>query len=118
MGTPTIDYRVNEAPPQRRDGAANAERPTGVPATLGAAPKFEAIAGIGHTTAIVVKSNGSVAWIVNPNEASGHYQVHAADTTGSRVVSVGPDIDPTSLALAESTLYWMQGGQAHAAPLN
>jgi hypothetical protein len=101
-----------------RTGRTLRKEPTGLPANLGGEPEFEVIAGIGHTTAIVVKSDGSVAWIVNPNEASGHYQVHAADTTGSRVLASGADIDPTSLALAGSTIYWMQGGQPHAAPLN
>jgi hypothetical protein len=94
------------------------KEPTGVPATLGSEPEFEAIAGIGHTTSIAVKSDGSVAWIVNPNEASGHYQVHAADTAGSRMLASGADIDPTSLALAGSTLYWTQGGRPQSALLN
>lgn len=81
--------------------------------------------GLGHTTEIVVAADGAVAWIFEPQPFAleGHYveagyQVHAADATGSRLLASGPDIDPTSLALAESMLYWTQDGQPHATPLN
>jgi hypothetical protein len=73
--------------------------------------------GVGATTALVVKSNGSVAWIVNA-EGEGGPEVHVVDTTGSRLVARGTDIDPTSLALAGSRLYWAQGGKPFSAPLN
>jgi hypothetical protein len=111
-------YRWRVVVQDLRTGRALRKEPTGVPATLGGEPEFEAIAGIGHTTAIVVKSDGSVAWIVDPNEAKGHYQVHAADTTGSWMLASGADIDPTSLALAGSTLYWTQGDRPYSASLN
>ena len=62
--------------------------------------------------------DGSVAWIVETNEEEGEYQVHAVDKSGSRVLASNPDIDPTSLALAGSTLYWTQGGQPATASLN
>jgi hypothetical protein len=65
--------------------------------------------------AIVVKSDGSVAWIV---ESSSEYQVRAVDKSGSRVLSSGTNIDPHSLALAGSTLYWTQGGKPKSAMLN
>jgi hypothetical protein len=74
--------------------------------------------GIGPTTAIVVKSDGSVAWIVQTNPGAGTYQVHALDGTGGRVLASGSDIDPSSLALAGSTLYWTQGGKPASAVLN
>ena len=68
--------------------------------------------------AIVVKSDGAVAWIVRTDPEEGMYQVHALDQTGSRVLSTGSDIAPSSLALAGSTLYWTQGGEPHSATLN
>jgi hypothetical protein len=74
--------------------------------------------GIGPTTAIVVKSDGSVAWIVETNPGAGTYQVHALDSTGGRVLASGSDIDPSSLALAGSTVYWTQGGKPASAVLN
>jgi hypothetical protein len=61
---------------------------------------------------------------VNPDELGsdavekGRYQVHAADTTGSRLLASGANIDPTSLALAGRTIYWMQGGRSFSATLN
>jgi hypothetical protein len=74
--------------------------------------------GIGSVAAIVVKRDGSVAWIVETGEEEGRYQVHAVDKSGSRVLASSPDIDPTSLALAGSTLYWTQSGQPFSASLN
>ncbi len=74
--------------------------------------------GIGLAVAIVVKRDGSVAWIVETIQELGGYQVHAVDKSGSRVLASSPDIDPTSLALAGSTLYWTQGGQPESATLN
>ena len=71
--------------------------------------------GLGSAVAIVVKSDGSVAWIV---ESGSEYQVHAVDKTGSRVLASSSDIDPHSLALAGVTLYWMQGGKPASAVLN
>ncbi len=71
--------------------------------------------GIGSAVAIVVKSDGSVAWIV---ESGSEYQVHAVDKTGSRVLAAGTDVDPRSLALTGSTLYWTQGGKPASAALN
>jgi hypothetical protein len=74
--------------------------------------------GLGPVDAIVVKSDGAVAWIVRTDPEEGMYQVHALDQTGSRVLSTGSDIAPNSLALAGSTLYWTQGGEPHSATLN
>ena len=57
--------------------------PTGTSAPTGPAAK-----------AIVVKSDGAVAWIV---DTAGGYQVRAVDRTGSHVVAIGSDIAPGSL---------------------
>ncbi len=87
--------------------------PTGTPVK----PELLSV-GIGAVAGIVVKHDGSVAWIVETGEEEGRYQVHAVDKSGSRVLASNPDIDPSSLALAGSTLYWTQGGQPLSAPLD
>jgi hypothetical protein len=73
--------------------------------------------GLGTVVALVVEGDGSVAWIVGTGPENGTYQVHAVDGAGSRVLAVGADIDPGSLALAGSTLYWTQSGQPRSATL-
>lgn len=79
--------------------------------------------GNGEATAIVVKSDGAVAWIAvngwhpyvsGPNQ----YEVWAADQSGSRLLASGSDIGPSSLALAGSTLYWTQRGKAASTTLD
>jgi hypothetical protein len=74
--------------------------------------------GIGPIESLVVKKDGAVAWIVGTTMENGTYQVHALDSTGERVLAVGPEIEPHSLALAGSTLYWLQGGKPMSATLN
>jgi hypothetical protein len=74
--------------------------------------------GIGLVVAIVVKSDGGMAWMLEVANELGKYQVHAVDKSGSRVIASGPEIDPSSLALAGSTLYWTQGGKPLSAVLN
>jgi hypothetical protein len=78
--------------------------------------------GIGPVESLVLESDGAVAWIaqdaVEELGSPYSYQVHAVDGSGSRVVAVGTDIEPRSLALAGSTLYWTQGGKPMSAPLN
>ncbi len=86
------------------------EAPTGTPS-----PPIPGLVGAGFTTAIVVKTDGAVAWIV---ERPLSYEVHALDETGSRVLASGSNIVPSSLALAGSTIYWTQGGTAFSAPLD
>jgi len=75
--------------------------------------------GIGPVESLLVKSDGAVAWIAQ-DDFVGHssYQVHALDKTGSRVLAEGPEVEPHSLALAGSTLYWTQGGVPHSARLD
>ena len=73
--------------------------------------------GVGPTTALVVKSDGAVAWIVETGFPT-IYQVYAIDKTGTRLLASSADIVPYSLALAANTLYWTQGGQPFSASLN
>jgi hypothetical protein len=74
--------------------------------------------GGGPTTAIVVKDDGAVAWIVETSGLPEEYEVRAADRSGSRLLARGQDISPGSLALAGSTLYWTQGNKPFSSPLN
>jgi hypothetical protein len=81
------------------------------------------LVGAGSTTAIVVKGDGAVAWINETFLKSGEklvlgFEVHAVDSTGSRVLASGPEIERHSLALVGSTLYWMQGGKPMSAVLH
>jgi hypothetical protein len=85
-------------------------------------------AGVGAVVAIVVKADGAVAWIVeahrelsspiNGYNGAVEYAVEAADESGKRLLASGPGIDPASLALAGSTLYWTQGGKPASSVLN
>ncbi len=74
--------------------------------------------GIGETTAIVVKGDGSVAWIARASRQLGSIQVRSVDKTGSHLLAASPEIEPDSLALAGSTLYWTQGGKPMSATLD
>lgn len=76
----------------------------------------------GPVITLIVKSDGAVAWIVKDEE--GHhpepapYEVHAVDKTGNRLLASGSEIEPYSLALGGSTLYWLQGGKPMSTTLN
>jgi len=79
------------------------------------------LSGVGHTTALVLKNNGAVAWIVHddlpPDPPT--YEVIEVGADGQRsVVAMGTDITPDSLALSGGTLYWTQGNAPHSAVLN
>ena len=84
--------------------------------------------GAGPLTTLVVKGDGAVAWIVEsgfeePSFAnhfvrSKEYIVFALDKTGTRQLAVGKNIDPRSLGLVGTTLYWTQGGEPGSAVLN
>ena len=74
--------------------------------------------GIGDTEAIVVRPDGSVAWIATASDELGGVQVRSVDKTGSHLLAASPEIEPDSLALAGSTLYWTQGGKPMSASLN
>jgi hypothetical protein len=79
----------------------------------------------GALETLVLKSDGAVAWVAQahlptavPNGPR-EYEVYAADATGeSRLLASGSGIEPASLALAGSTVYWIQGGRPVSASLN
>jgi hypothetical protein len=83
--------------------------------------------GIGNVVSLVVKSDGAVAWIAgdgevvspsNPSVKVSAYQVEAVDASGNRLLASGAEIDPHSLRLAGSTLYWTQEGKTMSATLD
>ena len=88
-----------------------------VPTGASRHPELKVI-GAGEVRAIVAKSDGTVAWVNDTVQAENRFEVHALDKTGERVLAVGSNIVPTSLALAGSTLYWTQGGKPFSATLN
>jgi hypothetical protein len=96
-----------------RSGRVLHKVPTGV-----TYPPQKGFVGDGPTTAIVVKADGAVAWILDTVQQTDRYQVHVLDRTGERVLAVGSDIAPGSLALAGSTLFWLQGGRPFSAVLD
>jgi hypothetical protein len=118
-----------------RTGRVLRKVPTGVP--LKPEPRY---VGVGNVVAIIVKSDGSVAWIADDYERShpsgspevSYFDVYAVDKSGTRLLAAGSEIDPSSLALSVtgtnigqgshtapgSTLYWTQGGKPMSAALN
>jgi hypothetical protein len=77
--------------------------------------------GVGPAVDIVVKSDGSVAWIAKSrgfDHMPAGYEVHVADGHGSRVVAFSPRIEPSSLALAGSIVYWTQEGKPMSVTLD
>jgi hypothetical protein len=86
-----------------------------VPTVTQTGPK---VVGSGEAVALLIKSDGAVAWLNRAARQNGTYQVHALDKSGNRLVAGGPEIDPSSLALGGSTLYWTQAGVPMSAPLN
>jgi hypothetical protein len=77
--------------------------------------------GVGPVGALVVKADGSVAWIAEVAGLSGRapaeYEVHALDRSGSRLLASGTDIEPDSLTLKGSTLSWKQHEQQFSTSL-
>lgn len=96
-----------------KNGRVLHNAPTGI-----TSPPNPHFVGDGPTTMILVKGDGAVAWITDTVQSENRYQVHALDKTGARTLAVGSNIDPNSLALAGSTLYWMQGGKPESTPLD
>jgi hypothetical protein len=97
-------------------------------------------AGVGRIVAIVLKSDGAVAWVADdyqrttgvttPSETP-YFDVEALDKSGFRLLASGSDVDPSSLALSVgasgigretlseegNTVSWVQGGKAGFAQL-
>jgi hypothetical protein len=106
-----------------RTGRTLTDVPTGVP--LRSRPHY---AGVGDVRTMVLNSSGAVAWIATDDLRSegveretGHeanyYDLYSVDRTGERLLASGTELDPHSLALGGSTLYWMLGGKPFSASL-
>jgi hypothetical protein len=74
--------------------------------------------------AVVLKPNGSVAWVLDRMDYTGtepYYsqtqEVWKADTTGRRLLDSDPEISAVSLMLNGSTLSWRRGDEVRSAPL-
>jgi hypothetical protein len=77
--------------------------------------------GGGPAMDVVVGPDESAAWIVRdeaPVATQGLYEVHVLEGSTARVLAVSAVIDPSSLAIARSTLYWTQAGLPHSATLD
>jgi hypothetical protein len=76
---------------------------------------------LADVTDLVLRGNGTMAWIVERRDsptAPPRYELRRSGSgASSSVLAQGVDIAPGSLALAGSTLYWTQAGTAHSAPL-
>jgi hypothetical protein len=59
-------------------------------------------------TDLELSATGRVAWI-----ADGF--VWKADASGLVRLDAGPGVDPTSLAVADSTVYWTRAGRSYSA---
>lgn len=83
---------------------------------------------MGRAEKIVLKGDGAVAWIALDDLRServerergrevNFYDLYALDSTGERLLASGLELDPSSLALAGSTLYWTEDGKPFSALL-
>src|SRR5262249_18811501 len=63
---------------------------------------------------LVLKPNGSFAWI----GSGATLEVHRYDAADDTILDSGPDIDPASLAASAAQLYWLRAGLAHSAPFS
>lgn len=83
---------------------------------------YPGLSGVGPVRSLVLKQDGAVAWIAEHVQSlcsspRGICELHALDSHGERVLAIGPDIDPHSLTLLGSTIYWKQGGRPFSGKL-
>jgi hypothetical protein len=81
-------------------------------------PSSEDEVGGGPVAALVVKSDGAVAWVAGAGGASSLHEVFALDESGKRLLASGLEIEPKSLKLRGNLIYWKQGGKQFSAPLS
>lgn len=70
---------------------------------------------------LVLKANGSVAWIASPPGVVASpqpFEVTRHDSTGTATVASGPEIDRYSLAAGGSWLYWTNARSPRSAPFH
>jgi hypothetical protein len=84
--------------------------------------------GVGSVVSIVVKPDGSAAWIaadggrtVQAEKELGrrvtYYDVYEVDASGEHELASGTEIAPQSLTCTGSIVHWRAGGMTHAAIL-
>jgi hypothetical protein len=84
--------------------------------------------GLTAITDLVLKRNGSLAWIVErtpvdgplspdpmPAESRPEYQVRKSDRMGNALLDSGHEIAPRSLVLRRASLDWIKGGTTFSA---
>jgi hypothetical protein len=70
-----------------------------------------------EVTDLELKPNASVAWIAKPD--TGGFEVRKSDASGrNQLLDSGPDIDPSSLAVSASIVYWTKAGAPRSAKLD
>jgi hypothetical protein len=92
-------------------------------APTGPAPPHAHYVGIGETTNIVVKPDGAVAWVACDVSREGELQnryseIRAEDRSGRRLLAAGENVEPDSLVLVGSILFWTQDGHTRSAVLH
>jgi hypothetical protein len=97
--------------------------PTGTVPCKRASPSESFPVGVGPVVSLVLREDGAVAWTVSDQERrcplpAGTREVHALDSSGEHLLAIGKDIEPHSLKLAGSTLYWRQGGRRFSGSLD
>jgi hypothetical protein len=86
-------------------------------ATFGtAANEGSSLGGFGTPSVLVLKPDGSVAWIYVG--AGGQTEVHRHDKTGSAIVDSGSGIPSRSLAAGGALLYWTDAGSPRSVPFH
>jgi DNA-binding beta-propeller fold protein YncE len=84
--------------------------------------------GVGPIISLAVKPDGSTAWVAenaerstlapNGTPAIRYFDIYADDHSGERLLAVGTNIDPSSLALGGTHLYWTEAGTPRSATIN
>jgi flagellar basal body rod protein FlgG len=77
----------------------------------------------GNAFVLLLKEDGSIAWLTEDGRFNIQTELHAVDKKGSRILAAGETdegtgINPRSLVLGEGVLYWMQGNKPATAPLD
>lgn len=77
----------------------------------------------GDAVTLVLKEDGSLAWLTEDGRYNIRTELHAVDKMGSRILASGQtdegtEIDLQSLVLTGSTLHWTQGGKSFSATLS
>jgi hypothetical protein len=75
----------------------------------------------GAVLSLLVNSEGATAWVADgrqPETKVRLSEVHLVDSAGSQLLASSTEIEPLSLALGGSTLYWTQGGKPASALVN